>query len=1358
MSHMGPFSRVALSLIALIPGVLATEPWDTPFAADTGAVVSAAKSVTESSDSPVVMLLSEYDCSIDSKGRATTTVRKVYRILKEDAVDEWASVEQGYQPWHEDKPEMRARVLEANGAVHILDGKTIADAPGRQLDQQIFSDDRLIRAPLPAAAVGAVVEYEIVTRDHAPLFDAGVTRKIVLMDSIPTLRFHATIEAAGAVLKTAAQSIPDSALTRRQTKSTTRVECDWGPLEARKNVEFNLPPELSPYPYLAFSTGTTWQAIASRYSGIVDGQIGISDLKALLNGIDLKGTAREVAARLTAELHRDVRYTGVEFGEAAIVPGPPPQTLTRKYGDCKDKSTLLVAMLRAAGLPAHVALLESGYGSDVNPTLPGMGMFDHAIVYVASDPPLWIDATAADTRAGTLPMADQGRLALIAANDSRELVKTPESTSKDNFERHTIDIQIPNYGSGDVREKIEVGGEMDSEMRAGFNVTGKQLKEQLEKYVKQTYFGKLGAYHVSDHDDFQGEFQYSVEAKRAVAATATGDSASIGTYPFVLFDRLPFALKSQDAGNSEETVKDRKDDFLLTIPYQMEYRYRFHLPLLFKLAKTPESETLKIGSTVYERKFSTQPDGVVEVVLRFDSGKRRLNAAEFKALRAGLKKYSARTPEMVGFVSDAAQMIALGEPGKAIAAMRESVSRHDLDANAHIGLSRMLISVGLGGPALAEAQRAVRLDPKSSLAWQSLAWAYQFDTFGRRFEGNWNRLQAEAAFRKALSIEPDDPIAQIDLAVLLEHNNKGVRYGEGARLGEAIDLYRQSAKQIASPEFQKNLIAALFRANRLDEAQEEAKKSSADVQLNMSGIMISLREGVASAILKIQGQVADPTERARYLASVGFSLLQIRRYDLAIPLLRAAARVSDAPGAQDQVERIAQMKRWEDAPFPLSDPRRAPQEFLRLALQGDWSSDHARDLLSKKDDPLLWNAAELRRGVAAALPRGFDQILGGDALIDAALSLINLDKEGDDSNGYRVAAKTGYAGNDYIAYVVLEDKYRLVRNIGAVVVERLARHDIKGAQQWLDWAVKDATPAPDGTGFPAVRSLWSGVLPETRGVTAITLAAASIEGSLTGSPQAIQILKMARAKAANDLERSQIDKALCESYSAAQNWDKLLAAGQRLAASKVFFEEGFRYEIRAARRMRNWQALEAAARARLKASPRNVTALKGVALSRIYLGDSAGAAEWVQKVKDFEFAGADEREFAAWAAMLGGTASRDTIADLKKENQNGVRVTSTEYDYTLALVSATVGLLDDALQELQLGMKNQNYDALPPTAWVAFAKICQIDGFPVEASKALQHALSMQNDSDDVSRWALELARRWDSPGAPKSSSLAGRN
>ena len=113
--------------------------------------------------------------------------------------------------------------------------------------------------------------------------------------------------------------------------------------------------------------------------------------------------------KLLAAVQRMVRYTGIEFGNAAIVPRMPREILTRRFGDCKDQAALLVAMLRAAGLQADVALLFAGTGPDVVPELPGLGGFNHAIVRMGGDPPLWIDPTVHCLPVGRLPRPDQGR-------------------------------------------------------------------------------------------------------------------------------------------------------------------------------------------------------------------------------------------------------------------------------------------------------------------------------------------------------------------------------------------------------------------------------------------------------------------------------------------------------------------------------------------------------------------------------------------------------------------------------------------------------------------------------------------------------------------------------------------------------------------------------------------------------------------------------------------------------------------------------------------------------------------------------------------------------------------------------------
>ena len=102
----------------------------------------------------------------------------------------------------------------------------------------------------------------------------------------------------------------------------------------------------------------------------------------------------------------------------------------------------MVAMLRVAGIPAYVALLNAGVRLDVPAELPGIGLFDHAIVYAPGTPDLWIDATDEYARLGQLPIADQGRLALVARPETTTLVRIPEASSQDNvlLEQREVDL------------------------------------------------------------------------------------------------------------------------------------------------------------------------------------------------------------------------------------------------------------------------------------------------------------------------------------------------------------------------------------------------------------------------------------------------------------------------------------------------------------------------------------------------------------------------------------------------------------------------------------------------------------------------------------------------------------------------------------------------------------------------------------------------------------------------------------------------------------------------------------------------------------------------------------------------------
>jgi hypothetical protein len=164
-------------LMAAAPPAKAAEPWEgAPFAGDPAAILRAAAKIPAVEAEEVLVLLSDATYSYDAAGRETYTERLVYRIGRARVHESWSTVEEGWAPWHQERPEIRARVITPDGVAHPFDPANLAENARAQGAADMFEDGRVLRGPLPAIRPGVVVEQLVTVRDKAPFFDAGVTR------------------------------------------------------------------------------------------------------------------------------------------------------------------------------------------------------------------------------------------------------------------------------------------------------------------------------------------------------------------------------------------------------------------------------------------------------------------------------------------------------------------------------------------------------------------------------------------------------------------------------------------------------------------------------------------------------------------------------------------------------------------------------------------------------------------------------------------------------------------------------------------------------------------------------------------------------------------------------------------------------------------------------------------------------------------------------------------------------------------------------------------------------------------------------------------------------------------------------
>ena len=120
-----------------------------------------------------------------------------------------------------------------------------------------------------------------------------------------------------------------------------------------------------------------------------------SPLQAEIAAIRAAAKSPEERASLALALvERKVRYQFVGLNDGGYVPAPADETWTRRYGDCKGKTALLLALLKGLDIQAEPVLVSTTFGDGLDERLPQLAYFDHVLVHArVGDAWYWLDGT-----------------------------------------------------------------------------------------------------------------------------------------------------------------------------------------------------------------------------------------------------------------------------------------------------------------------------------------------------------------------------------------------------------------------------------------------------------------------------------------------------------------------------------------------------------------------------------------------------------------------------------------------------------------------------------------------------------------------------------------------------------------------------------------------------------------------------------------------------------------------------------------------------------------------------------------------------------------------------------------------------
>ena len=183
---------------------------------------------------------------------------------------------------------------------------------------------------------------------------------------------------------------------------------------------------------------------------------------------------KEQARALYNWVATQIRYVGIYLGDGGIVPNYVDDILRNRYGDCKDKSTLLVALLSAKGIEAESAMVNAG-DSFTLPKLGAISPINHVITYLPAWD-LYVDSTDRYAAFGVLSYSTSDKPTVLAK--SERYGRTPKSSASTNRIFKQVSMQIAADGVINGAATVVVTGSSTPSYRAYLmDYTGPQKNE-----------------------------------------------------------------------------------------------------------------------------------------------------------------------------------------------------------------------------------------------------------------------------------------------------------------------------------------------------------------------------------------------------------------------------------------------------------------------------------------------------------------------------------------------------------------------------------------------------------------------------------------------------------------------------------------------------------------------------------------------------------------------------------------------------------------------------------------------------------------------------------------------------------------
>lgn len=411
-----------------------------------------------------------------------------YKILTTEGVQQMSDLSFEFDPSYE-KLIMHAITVHRNEEVINQLPKEIRTIQREQsMDRFLYDGTQTAVINLTDVRVGDIVEFSYTKKGYNPIYGGYINRKVYFNNYFSFEKGYQKVIAPAATDLSFkyANTTKKPEIKREKEKVSYTWSSSRVPAVMTDNYE---PGWYNSYEHVFISSFKTWGEVIAWadknfYVSELDKQVVSKEIAS-----KFKGPSKEAYALQAIRFVQDeIRYLGFESGLNSHRPHAPIKVYNQRFGDCKDKSLLLVMLLRAKDIEAYPVLVNTTYRDKITEQLPSTNAFDHCVVQLKiNDSIVYIDPTIND-QGGSLftNYFPDYRKGLVVNLNLTELVKIPTPTVSSTTEIQTFDMT---EAGGEAKLKIKTiykGGNADGQ-RSYFSMNN--LETVQKDYL--TYYGNL---------------------------------------------------------------------------------------------------------------------------------------------------------------------------------------------------------------------------------------------------------------------------------------------------------------------------------------------------------------------------------------------------------------------------------------------------------------------------------------------------------------------------------------------------------------------------------------------------------------------------------------------------------------------------------------------------------------------------------------------------------------------------------------------------------------------------------------------------------------------------------------------------